>query len=169
VPLVLSRRALSAVALLVTAALVVAACGSGSASSPGGSGSLTAASAAASSVAGISVRDAWARPAPAGGSSAAYMTVANVSGVDDALLSVSSSAGDAQVHQSTMGGSGMTGMQAVDRVVVPAGGSVELQPGGYHVMLMDLRGNLVVGSTIQLDLVFEHAGKVVVQAAIRQG
>jgi len=63
----------------------------------------------------------------------------------------------------------MMGMHPVARLEVPAGGSVRLKPGSYHLMLMGLTGDLVAGKTIQLDLVFERAGKVVVAAEIRQG
>ena len=53
-------------------------------------------------------------------------------------------------------------------VDLPAGESVEFKPGSYHVMLMGLSNDLTVGGTIELDLVFEHAGTVVVKAEIRQ-
>jgi copper(I)-binding protein len=52
---------------------------------------------------------------------------------------------------------------------VPAGGTVTLAPGGYHLMIMGLTKTLEVGGKLELDLVFEHAGKVVVQAEVRQG
>jgi copper(I)-binding protein len=63
----------------------------------------------------------------------------------------------------------MMGMHPVPRLDIPAGGSVQLKPGSFHLMLIGLTGDLVVDKTIQLDLVFEHAGKVVVTAEIRQG
>jgi len=58
-------------------------------------------------------------------------------------------------------------MHPVSRLDVPAGGSVQLKPGSYHLMLMGLTGDLVAGKTIPLELVFEHAGKIVVMAAVR--
>lgn len=68
--------------------------------------------------------------------------------------------------ETTMGG-GMMTMQPVDRIPVPAGESVALEPGGYHIMLMDLAQPLEVGSTIEVTLVFETAGEVVVTAEVR--
>lgn len=65
--------------------------------------------------------------------------------------------------------SGMTGMQPVDRIEIPAGGTVRLEPGGYHLMLMDLTEMPAVGSTVELTLTFETAGDVVVQAEVRAG
>lgn len=139
---------------LAVAAMVIAACGSS----------------ATPSTATPSITDAWARPAAAGGQSAAYFTITNTSGTADAFLSVTSAAAaPVELHETTTDGAGMMGMHPVARLDIPAGGSVQLKPGGYHLMLMGLTGELTVGKTIRLDLVFEHAGKVVVTAEIRQG
>lgn len=62
---------------------------------------------------------------------------------------------------------GMMKMQPVDRIVIPADGSVSLAPGGYHIMLVDLVEPLAVGSTIELTLTFEQSGDQVVTAAVR--
>jgi copper(I)-binding protein len=131
---------------------------------------LAACSSAGSSGPTITIADPWARAAAAGGQSAAYFTMTNTSTSADALLSASSAAaGMVEVHETTVDGSGMSAMHPVARVDIPAGESVVLKPGSYHVMLMGLTSELTVGKTIQLDLVFERAGKVVVQAEIRQG
>ena len=132
---------------------------------------LGACSAGASpSAAAISVSDAWARPAAASAQSAAYMTIKNSTGSADALLSATSpAAAMVELHETSTDSAGMTGMHPVARVDIPAGSSVQLKPGGYHFMLMSLTGDLVAGKTIELDLVFEHAGKVIVTAEIRQG
>ena len=101
--------------------------------------------------------------------SAAYFSVANRAGAQDALLSVTSPAASiAQVHQTVVDGSGTAAMRPVDRVELPAGETVEFKPGSYHVMLMGLSKDLPAGSTVELDLVFEHAGRVVVSADVRQ-
>ena len=65
--------------------------------------------------------------------------------------------------------SGMAGMKPVDRVAVGAGATVRLEPGGYHLMIMRLSKTLAAGDTVELDLTFEHMGRVVVQAEVRQG
>ncbi len=124
----------------------------------------------ASSAVGPTVTGAWARAAAAGGGSAAYFTLKNPTASDDALLSVTTPAADmAQVHETAVDGAGTAAMKPVDRVNIPAGDTVEFKPGSYHVMLMGLSKDLTVGGTVELDLVFEHAGKVVVKADIRQG
>jgi copper(I)-binding protein len=112
----------------------------------------------------------WARPAPARGNTAAYFTITAASSQAEALLSASSPAADmVQVHEVSTDASGMTGMHPIDRLDIAAGTSITLKPGGYHLMVMGLKRELAVGGTIELDLVFEHAGKVVIQAEIRQG
>jgi copper(I)-binding protein len=116
------------------------------------------------------IAGAWARPAPAGGNTAAYLTITTGAGQADALLSASSpGANMVQVHEVSTDASGMTGMHPIDRLDIPAGATVTLEPGGHHLMVMGLTGELAVGGKLELDLVFEHAGKVVVQAEIRQG
>lgn len=67
----------------------------------------------------------------------------------------------------TMGG-GMMTMQPVDSIPVPAGESVELKPGGYHIMLLDVQKTLAPGDTIEVTLTFENAGEVTTTAEVRE-
>jgi len=118
------------------------------------------------------VADPWVRlPATAAADqTAAYMTITNPGSSADALLSASSPAAKTvELHQSTTDASGMTSMTPVARLEIPAGGSVELKPGGYHLMMMGLLYQLMDGSKVDIDLVFEKAGKVTVKAEVRQG
>jgi copper(I)-binding protein len=66
-----------------------------------------------------------------------------------------------------MGSSPMMEMRPVDRIVIPHGQTVMLQPGGYHVMLMDLAAPLEASSQIRVTLTFEHAGQIAVTADVR--
>ena len=146
------RRAAAPV-LLLAFALTIAGCTSGATGTPGQ----------------MAVTGAWVRAtASVGQTTAAYFSIANGTGTSDALLSVSSpAAGMAQIHETTMA-SGMTGMHEISRLDVPAGGTVTLAPGGYHVMLMNLTAPLNAGATVELNLVFEHAGQLVVKAEVRK-
>lgn len=65
------------------------------------------------------------------------------------------------------GGMGMMEMREVDGIDVPAGGTVRLEPGGYHVMLLDLVEPLVEGQTIPITLRFEGLDPVNVVAEVR--
>ena len=116
------------------------------------------------------IADAWARPGAAGAESAAYLTITAPAGQADALVSASSPGADVvQLHEVSTDTDGMTGMHHIERLDCPGGESVRLEPGGYHLMLMGLTEDLAVGGTLELTLVFERAGSVVVQAEIRQG
>lgn len=66
----------------------------------------------------------------------------------------------------TMGGA-MMGMQPVKEITIPAGGTVTLEPGGYHVMVMDLKQELKAGDTIPVTLTFS-SGDVGVTATVRE-
>jgi copper(I)-binding protein len=117
---------------------------------------------------GLSVSDAWVTGAPAGGTSAAYLQITNTASSPDALVSATSvAAGQVMIHHTSTDASGMTQMEPMDRVEVPGGATVALDTGGTHIMLMDLQNDLTVGATVELRLIFEHAGTVVVNAAVR--
>jgi len=105
----------------------------------------------------VDVRAAWARATVQGQkASGAFMTI--TSPVDSKLVSVASPvAGVAEVHEMKMEGDVMK-MRALDGGLnLPAGKKVELKPGGYHIMLMDLKVPLVKDTTIPLTLVFKDA------------
>lgn len=67
-----------------------------------------------------------------------------------------------------MGDSGMMTMQPVESIPVPAGETVELKPGGYHVMLLEVKKVLAVGDTIDVTLTFEKAGEITTTAEVRE-
>jgi len=67
-------------------------------------------------------------------------------------------AGVVEIHEMKMEGSTMK-MRAVDGLDLPAGKNVELKPGGYHIMLMDLKKALPAGEQVDLTLVFEGRDK----------
>jgi copper(I)-binding protein len=112
----------------------------------------------ASWAANISVTDAWARATMPGQQvGGAYMQIQ--SDADARLLSVSSPAVPrVEVHEMTMDG-GVMRMREVKAIELPKGKTVTLQPGGYHLMLMDLKKPIAVGDVIPLTLVVESGGK----------
>jgi copper(I)-binding protein len=71
-----------------------------------------------------------------------------------------------EIHNHIMEGN-VAKMRRVDSIPVPDGGSVTLQPGGYHIMLMDLKGPLKAGDTVKLKLKFEKAGEMEVDAKVQ--
>lgn len=69
----------------------------------------------------------------------------------------------------TMAGSEAMTMRPVEAIDIPAGETVMLKPGGYHIMLIDLAKPLKVGDKIDLTLKFEKAGEVKVVAEVKEG
>ncbi len=105
----------------------------------------------------VDVKAAWARASVQGQkASGAFMQLTAKDGAK--LVSVSSPvAGVAEVHEMKMDGDVMK-MHAVDGGLdLPAGKTVELKPGGYHVMLMDLKLPLQKGTTIPMTLTFKDS------------
>lgn len=119
----------------------------------------------------LTVTEAWVRP-PQGMDrpAAAYFEIVG-GAVADALLGVTSpAAAMVELHETTTDASGMTGMHPLERLEIPAGETIALQPGGYHLMLMGVTdGAIEVGTTVELRLTFEQAGEIVVQAEVRAG
>ena len=101
----------------------------------------------------VQVSGGWVRSTvPGQKGSGAFMKITAKSGVQ-LTGAASPVAGVAEVHEMKMEGDVMK-MRAVPVLAIPAGGSVELKPGGYHLMLMDLKQTLKVGSTVPVTLTF---------------
>jgi len=130
---------------------------------------LAMATAAMAQGAPIDVQHAWARATPPGAKSAAvYLTIVNHGSADDRLVSVTTPvAGKAELHETTMA-NGVMHMQPAGAVVIKPGTPLVLKPGGYHVMLTDLKQPLVQGQKVALSLVFEKAGKVDAVATVQK-
>lgn len=102
--------------------------------------------------------------APVGGG---YLTITNKGATDDRLVSLSTpAAGKAQVHEMKMDGDVMKMNELEGGLVIPAGQSVSLAPGGYHLMFMELAGPFIEGQSIAVTLTFEKAGSVEVQIPV---
>lgn len=100
--------------------------------------------------------------APGQPNGGAYLKLVNTGSVDDRLLSVSADvARSVELHSMSMDGNVMR-MRHVDGVDVPAGQTVELKPGGLHVMLLDLKAPLKEGQKFPVRLKFEKAGELMV-------
>ncbi len=106
----------------------------------------------------ISVTDAWARATMPGQKvSGAYMQIR--SDADARLISASSPAVPrVEMHEMKMDGDVMR-MREVQAIELPKGKPVSLQPGGYHIMLMNLPKPIAAGEIIPLTLVVESGGK----------
>ena len=90
-----------------------------------------------------------------------FLDISNNGAVDDRLISaVSPISMVTQIHEMAMGGDVMKMRELPDGLVIPAGETVNLKPGGYHVMFMDITGPLAEGETIKVRLTFEIAGEV---------
>jgi copper(I)-binding protein len=118
--------------------------------------------------ASLRVEGAWARTSPmmelAG---AAFMVLINDGPTDDALIAATTPvATTVELHQTTADASGVMTMAPVPSIPVPAGGSTELAPGGYHVMLIGLVEPLVEGAMVPLTLTFEGGAILEVGAVV---
>ncbi|MDH0747112.1 copper chaperone PCu(A)C [Pseudomonas sp. GD03842] len=112
-----------------------------------------------SAMAQTRVEDPWVRTTvPGQPSSGAFMRI--TAQTDSRLLSVASPvASDVQVHEMSMSHDVMR-MGPVDSVPLPAGKTVSLDPDGYHVMLMGLKGQIKEGDQVPLILTIESDGGV---------
>lgn len=121
--------------------------------------------------AGLHVVGAWARPANAAmPNSAAYALLLNLTDQDDVLVSAEGTVSEAiELHEMIMGDGDVMQMRPVEGgIPVPAGAAVELRPGGLHVMLIGLKGELAVGSTIDLTLNFAAGEPLTVTLPVRE-
>ena len=159
------RRAWATLALVAVLALFAAACGD----DDDGGGALTAS-------------DVWARTSPAmADAGAVYMTLESDDGATVVGAAVDESvAARVELHETTMADGAMDDdateddhsdgammMQPIDAIDVPAGGSVSLEPGGIHIMLLELAEPLEAGTSFDLTLILDDGEEHQVSVEVR--
>lgn len=103
----------------------------------------------------MSTEEAPMRHQAAGGVSALYMTIENTSDAPVTLVGASTEAAETvEIHESIMADNMMRMRPVEGGIEIPVGGSAVLEPGGYHIMLMDLNHDLVLGTAISVTLQF---------------
>lgn len=110
----------------------------------------------------------WARAtaptAPVGGG---FLTITNTGTTPDRLVSArSAAAGMVQIHEMKMDGNVMRMRELEHGLEIPPGKTVTLAPGGFHLMLMQLKGPLKEHTKVPVTLVFEKAGSVDVELSV---
>ena len=115
----------------------------------------------------IKIENPWTRAtAPGAAVGGGFATIRNNGKSADRLVGASSPvAAGTELHEMAMVGDVMK-MREVKGVAVPAGGVLELKPGGYHLMFINLKAPLKQGDKVPVTLKFEKAGEVKVELAV---
>ena len=114
-------------------------------------------------VGSLQIENAYTRATVPGQMAAGgFMKIENKGGVDLLVSASSPVAGEIQLHEMAMEGNVMK-MRQVKDIPVPAGGAVELKPGGLHLMFMNIKAPLAAGETVPVKLKFAKAGEVEVK------
>jgi copper(I)-binding protein len=116
----------------------------------------------------VQVTDPYVRAVPPGQpNSAAFMQLTNQSDTDHTLVAAESPvAQTVELHTHVME-EGMMKMRRIEKIDLPAGQQVGLQPGGLHIMLIGLKQDLQPDAQVALTLVFEDGSKSEIQAPVR--
>ena len=123
--------------------------------------------ASAASAAPLEITGAWFRSLPGKLPAGGYFTAQNTSTHDIAITGArSDGCGMLMIHQSSNKG-GMSGMDMVDKVDVPAGGRVAFAPGGYHLMCTDPTPRMKIGARVPVLLSLSDGTAVAVAFAVR--
>lgn len=116
------------------------------------------------SVGSLSVSGYWARAMlPGQKAGGGYLVISNHGGQDDRLLAASTGLTDTvEIHEMKMEDDVMRMRPLAEGLPVPAGETVTLKPGGYHLMFMNVGTPLAEGDQLEVTLIFEKAGQVMV-------
>lgn len=96
-----------------------------------------------------------------------FMTIVHQGGAEDRLVSATTPiAREVQIHSMNMDGGVMRMRQVEGGLAIPAGGRVALQPGGLHLMFIDLNAPLIAGASFPVTLRFAKAGEIKVEFSV---
>ncbi|MFG1287236.1 copper chaperone PCu(A)C [Xanthobacter versatilis] len=113
----------------------------------------------------IEIDHPWSRATPGGATvGAGYLTLKNTGSAPDRLVSAASDVAErVEIHEMAVKDGVMTMRPLPDGLAIPAGGSVVLKPGSYHIMFFGLKQPLKQGAVVDGTLTFEKAGTVAVK------
>ena len=119
---------------------------------------------------GITVHDAWMRQTAQGDNGAVYFVLHNDSGETDELVEASSNVTESvEIHESSMAeGTDVMQMNQVFSVPLDRGTEVAFEPGGLHLMLVNISRDLVVGETVKVTLHFKNHEDVPVNVSVAE-
>ncbi|MEL7832618.1 copper chaperone PCu(A)C [Fodinibius sp. Rm-B-1B1-1] len=107
----------------------------------------------------IALDNGWARPGSQQAKSAAYLRISNGTASPDTVLSFSSDIAESvELHESIENNDGTTSMRPAGQQVIKDGDKLLLEPGGLHLMLINLTQDLAVGDSLQLSIDFARVG-----------
>ena len=118
----------------------------------------------------LEISDSWVRSSDmsvSGGMTGMFMEITNPSSNEITLIGGSSDAGMVEIHETVMGADGMQMQEINGGIEIPAGGTVVLQPGGLHVMIMNLNSDVVAGDEVSVELEFDGHPNVSVTATAK--
>jgi copper(I)-binding protein/uncharacterized protein YcnI len=117
----------------------------------------------------LEISGAWVREAMIPGRpTAGYLTIHNGSDTDDAIVGATSpAAGVIELHETTTADDGTMGMGPVPEIPVPAHGEAALEPGGYHLMILEPTAPLTDGDSVELTLTFAAAEPVTMSVPVK--
>ncbi len=116
----------------------------------------------------VEFSEGWARPGSQGQTSSVYLSISNGTASTETLTDVSSSvAGSAEIHESYKDESGTVGMRPTGEQTITSGNELIFEPGGLHIMLMDLNRDLAVGDSLNVTLDFSRVGNKTVAVPVQ--
>lgn len=116
----------------------------------------------------LSIKNAWMRTSAQGSNSALFFEIVNNSEKPDTLLSAESNMAEVvEVHETFKRENDMVGMRKVSSVVIPPKSIVKFKPRDLHVMLIKLKRDLKLNEEGETTLIFKKAGKIKVEAVVR--
>lgn len=127
-------------------------------------------SACTSSEKGVTVHNAWMRPTVQGENGAVYFVVSNHSGEADELVGASSAIAElVEIHEGSMAeGADVMQMNQVFSVPLERGAEVAFEPGGLHMMLVNLNQEVTVGENVELTLHFKNHEDIPVSVSVAE-
>lgn len=167
------RRAVAGLGALATVAVLTTGCGADDDRADAESGSTATTSAAGSDsttrqAAAISATDAWVKAVDSG-MTAAFGEIRNPGDADITIVSASTSVSSAvELHETVTDDDGTMAMQPrAGGFVVPAGGTLTLEPGGDHLMFMDVTRALEPGQTVPVTLALSDGSTMEIDAVVK--
>ena len=117
----------------------------------------------------IEIGQPWTRATPpTAESGGGYLVLKNTGATPDRLIAVKSPAADkVEIHEMKMDGNIMRMREVEKGIEIPPGATVELKPGGFHVMFMGLKEPFAKEAKVPLTLVFEKAGSIDVDLMVQ--